>query len=53
MLEIILKQYHGTSFIAPVAHGLTASGWRGMLDCTNGDCGDDTGQDCSTETYES
>lgn len=53
MLEKVLQKYLGTTCVAPVAQGLSTKGWRGMLDCTNGDCGDDSGQDCGTDTYES
>ena len=52
MLEKIMQNYLGTTYEAPVAHGLKTIGWRGMLDCTNGDCGDDSGQDCSTDIYD-
>lgn len=48
----MISNYQGTNCIAPIANGLRTTGWRGMLDCTNGDCGDDTGQDCSTEVYD-
>lgn len=52
-LNKLLSNYQGTNHIAPIAKGLNTIGWRGLLDCSNGDCGDDSGQDCSTETYES
>ena len=52
MLERVMANYLGTIYEAPIAKGLTTVGWRGMLDCTNGDCGDDSGQDCGTEVYD-